>query len=631
MPYFIAKDREGCAGGWAVIDSAGEIFGCHGSKQSAIDQAVAISISDKEPFMGERALLAVGDYVTWVRGGETYYGEIYRIDGDQAEVKIYEGEDGVYVESVLLAMIPLSDLIKIADLPSAEPTDDSLEVAVDSGAQAVIADIDGTLVTFAGNRNEKVYAYLESFEDTEIIVVTARLESERTATVSELENLDIDYDQLIMKPDADADSTEYKKMTAEKLLETYNVMVAVDDNEDIRAAYSSLGITAIAPGDVPDVPENRAIDQDAPAYMRAAARRGLEYYADGQGGDGLVERTIREARDMAQGRVTDDKWIRIAAWIARHMDDLDAPDAQPGADNYPSAGVVAHLLWGSGPTKRAAERTMAYAESVVARIEAEQERETMTANTRSKWVDVAWRIKSQLEGGDSEGRSTSKQEQRIHATNFEIRETADGMSFTGYAAVFNSDSEPLPFIERIAPGAFKRSLQSRNEVKLLWNHDAGEPLASVRGGTLKLTEDEIGLRVEATLANTSRGKDVAELIRSKTIDSMSFGFSVIKDSWQGEVRTLEAVRLFETSIVSWPAYTATAGTISVRSAAPGIDADQLADALMRLESGEELEESHATLITDVVAKLTKTEEVQEVQGDILALKKKKLDLLLKEM
>jgi HK97 family phage prohead protease len=167
----------------------------------------------------------------------------------------------------------------------------------------------------------------------------------------------------------------------------------------------------------------------------------------------------------------------------------------------------------------------------------------------------------------------------------------------------------------------------------LWNHDAGEPLASVRGGTLRLVEDEIGLRVEATLANTTRGRDVAELIRSKTIDSMSFGFSVIKDSWSsnGEIRTLEAVRLFETSVVSWPAYTATAGTISVRSASTGIDADQLADALMRLESGEELEESHATLITDVVAKLTKTEEVQEVQGDILALKKKKLDLLLKEM
>jgi uncharacterized protein len=507
MPYFIAKDREGCKAGWAVVDEAGEILGCHPSKQSAIDQAVAVSISTDEPFEGERAAvgsLLVGDYVTWVVDGETLTGEIYSVDGETAQVKIYEDMGGFFVESVLISTVPVADLTRIAE------------------------------------------------------------------------------------PEVFGDEDEL---------------------------------------------DERAVNQDAPAYMRAAARRGLEYYADGLAGDGLVDRTVDEARQMANGTVSDDKWIRIAAWIARHLGDLDSPDADPSSDNYPSAGVVAHLLWGSGPSKRAAERTLAYAESVVARIRADEERETMTADVRSKWVDVAFRIKAQLEGGESEGRSTTKQEQRIHATDFEIRETADGMSFTGYAAVFNSDSEPLPFIERIAPGAFKRSLQSRNEVKLLWNHDAGEPLASVRGGTLRLVEDEIGLRVEATLANTTRGRDVAELIRSKTIDSMSFGFSVIKDSWSsnGEIRTLEAVRLFETSVVSWPAYTATAGTISVRSASTGIDADQLADALMRLESGEELEESHATLITDVVAKLTKTEEVQEVQGDILALKKKKLDLLLKEM
>ena len=507
MPYFIAKDREGCKGGWAVVDEAGDILGCHPSKQSAIDQAVAVSIATDEPFEGERAAvgsLLVGDYVTWVVDGETLTGEIYSVDGETAQVKIYEDMGGFFVESVLISTVPVADLTRIAE------------------------------------------------------------------------------------PEVFGDEDEL---------------------------------------------DERAVNQDAPAYMRAAARRGLEYYADGLAGDGLVDRTVDEARQMADGTVSDDKWIRIAAWIARHLGDLDSPDADPSSDNYPSAGVVAHLLWGSGPSKRAAERTLAYAESVVARIRADEERETMTADVRSKWVDVAFRIKAQLEGGESEGRSTTKQEQRIHATDFEIRETADGMSFTGYAAVFNSDSEPLPFIERIAPGAFKRSLQSRNEVKLLWNHDAGEPLASVRGGTLRLVEDEIGLRVEATLANTTRGRDVAELIRSKTIDSMSFGFSVIKDSWSsnGEIRTLEAVRLFETSVVSWPAYTATAGTISVRSASTGIDADQLADALMRLESGEELEESHATLITDVVAKLTKTEEVQEVQGDILALKKKKLDLLLKEM
>jgi len=295
--------------------------------------------------------------------------------------------------------------------------------------------------------------------------------------------------------------------------------------------------------------------------------------------------------------------------------------------------VVAHLLWGSGPSKRAAQRTLAYAESVVARIRAEQERDAMTDTVvRNKWHDVAYAIKNRLDGV-GEGRSVPATEQRVNVADFQIRETGDGMTFEGYAAVFNSDSVPLPFVERIAPGAFKRSLQSRNEVKLLWNHDAGEPLASVRGGTLRLTEDARGLKVQATLANTTRGRDVSELIRSKVIDSMSFGFSVIKDTWSndGGTRTLEAVRLFEVSIVSSPAYEGTAGTIAVRSTETGIDADTLADALMRLESGEELDPTQASLITDVVAKLTKTEEVEEVQGDILALKKKKLDLLLKEI
>lgn len=626
MPYFIAKDREGCKGGWAVIDSAGEIFGCHASKQSAIDQAVAISLADKEPFEGERAAigeLQPGDYVQWSDGSDILYGEVYKVDGAEAQVKIYDDEDGIYVESMLLALVPVADLTKIADLPTVEPESDDEEVR---SLQANIADIDGTLVTFSGDKNQKVYDYFDSFEDTELIIVTARLESERSDTVAELDGLDISYDQLLMKPNADLDSTAWKKQTAEKLLETYNVMVAVDDNADIRAAYADLGITAISPTDVPDVPESRAINQEPPAYMRAAARRGLEYYEQGLAGDGVVDRTIREAREMASGTVSDDKWIRIAAWIARHMGDLDSPDADPSSENYPSPGVVAHLLWGSGPSKRAAERTQAYAESVVARIRAEQERDSMNTDNRAKWADVASRIVERLEG-----RAKPKHEERVNVIDLEVRETGDGMTFEGYAAVFNSESEDLGgFREYIAPGAFKRSLQSRNEVKLLWNHDAGEPLASVRGGTLKLTEDQRGLKVEARLANTTRGRDVAELIRSKTVDSMSFGFSVIKDTWEGNVRTLNAVRLFEISLVSWPAYQATSGTVSIRSSNT-IDADQLADALFKLESGEELDPTSASLITDVVAKLTKTEEVQEVQGDILALKKKKLDLLMKEL
>jgi HK97 family phage prohead protease len=264
---------------------------------------------------------------------------------------------------------------------------------------------------------------------------------------------------------------------------------------------------------------------------------------------------------------------------------------------------------------------------VVARIRAE---ETNRMNTKNKWLDVARAIALKIDGVQPESKES---EVRVNTTQFEVRAEGDGMTFTGYASVFNSPSEDLGgFIEYVAPGAFKRSLQSRNEVKLLWNHDAGEPLASLRGGTMQLVEDEIGLKVTAQLPNTTRGRDVAELLRTKVIDSMSFGFNVIRDNWSrdGQTRTLESVRLFETSIVSFPAYSST--TATVRSTPPTINADDLAEALLKLESGEELDEASAELITGVVNKLKSNPEVEEVIDnglDLLDLKKKQFDLLLK--
>ena len=364
--------------------------------------------------------------------------------------------------------------------------------------------------------------------------------------------------------------------------------------------------------------------------MRAAARRGLEYYEQGLAGDGVTPGTIREARAMAQGTISDDKWVRIAAWIARHLVDLDSPNANPESDNYPSAGVVAHLLWGSGPSKRAGQRTKDYADSVVARIRAE---ETNGMRTDNKWLDVARAIALKIDGPRSESKEP---EVRVNSTEIEVRAEGDGMTFSGYASVFDSPSEDLGgFIEYVAPGAFKRSLQARNEIKLLWNHDTSEPLASVRGGSLQLVEDSRGLKVTAKLPNTTRGRDVAELLRSKVIDSMSFGFNVIKDSWSnnGSVRTLESVRLSEVSVVTFPAYTAT--TATVRSLQPTIDADELANALLKLESGEDLDEKAANLITDVVGKLRQQPESEVEPGDnglaLLDLKKKQLDLLLKRI
>lgn len=363
--------------------------------------------------------------------------------------------------------------------------------------------------------------------------------------------------------------------------------------------------------------ESREVDLTPPAFMRAAARRGLALYEEGKGGDGLVDATIREARAMAAGNVTADKWVRIAAWIARHMPDLDAPKNSNTSDpDYPGPGLVAHLLWGSGPGKRRAERAMAYAERIVARLEAEGQRG-----------------------------SSMKKELRTNDARFEVRESGNGMTFTGYAAVWNSPSEPLPFIERIQRGAFRKTLQSRNEIKLLWSHDSGQVLGSLRAGTLRLTEDDYGLKVEADLPDTQLGRDTAVLLRRGDVNAMSFGFSVPKggDSWNvdGTERTLKSVRLFEVSIVGTPAYSATAGTATVRSfdklaLRSQVDEDTLSDVMLKLEEGQDLTPDEAEAIKQAVEALTPkveepvVEEIVEAEVNLLELKRKQLELLKKK-
>ena len=90
----------------------------------------------------------------------------------------------------------------------------------------------------------------------------------------------------------------------------------------------------------------KAID-NVPSYIQKNAQRGLDLLEFA--GDGLVERTIREARRMANGEISDDKARRMSAWFARHEVDLEsdrAKDFIAGTISEPPPGVVSWLLWG---------------------------------------------------------------------------------------------------------------------------------------------------------------------------------------------------------------------------------------------------------------------------------------------
>jgi hypothetical protein len=120
------------------------------------------------------------------------------------------------------------------------------------------------------------------------------------------------------------------------------------------------------PEEMPEQSELRAVDLSAPAFMRASAKRGLALHEQGLSGDGLVPQTVEDARKMAAGQVTEAKWRKIGAWIARHIDDLDAVQG-----DEITAGLVAMLLWGGGSSKASARRAQEYANRVVERLDSE--------------------------------------------------------------------------------------------------------------------------------------------------------------------------------------------------------------------------------------------------------------------
>lgn len=152
-------------------------------------------------------------------------------------------------------------------------------------------------------------------------------------------------------------------------------------------------------------------------------------------------------------------------------------------------------------------------------------------------------------------------------------EAADGSHLEGYASVFQSDSVDLGgFTERVAPGAFKRSLEAaaKGEINVfaLWSHDTSQPLGSTGGGKLSLEEDDKGLRFRLDTARMTP----AQLDAAKDGEvRMSFGFSVREQQWKenedGSIeRTLVDVDLFEVSPVISPAYPDTTAALRSRDA-----------------------------------------------------------------
>jgi hypothetical protein len=129
---------------------------------------------------------------------------------------------------------------------------------------------------------------------------------------------------------------------------------------------------------------------------------------------------------------------------------------------------------------------------------------------------------------------------------------------SGYAAVFNTEADIGGWYrEQIAPGAFTKAI-AEDDVRFLINH-AGLPLARTKSGTLKLTEDDHGLHIEAELDLSDPDvQSIESKMKRGDLDEMSFAFTPTIEEWDDSgdtaLRTIKEAKLYDVAIVTYPAY-----------------------------------------------------------------------------
>jgi HK97 family phage prohead protease len=296
------------------------------------------------------------------------------------------------------------------------------------------------------------------------------------------------------------------------------------------------------------------IDFSPPAGVREEAAKGLAWRSEYNRGGTAVG--VARARDLSNGtNISPETARRMKAFFDRHQTNIGTTGWSPGEDGFPSPARIAWALWGSEPG----------------------------------W---AWsrKLVEQMNAADEEGRSIMGNIERRSLAIDEIESAVpllavesrseDGAErewVVGYAAKFGVLSLDLgDFVERIDPGAFgivaeRRGRRKPLETRALWNHDPNYPLARYPG-TLRMTVDDVGLRYEFPVPDTTYGRDIASNIRAGIVKGSSFSFTVPSggDSWSVEegrsVRTILRVdSLLDVSPVCFPAYPDADVTVAQRS------------------------------------------------------------------
>jgi HK97 family phage prohead protease len=274
--------------------------------------------------------------------------------------------------------------------------------------------------------------------------------------------------------------------------------------------------------------------------VREEAAKGLAWRSEyGRGGTAVG---VARGRDLSNGTtISPETARRMKAYFDRHEIDKQGEGWSPGEPGFPSNGRIAWALWGSDPG-------WAWSRKLVEQMNAADEENRSMIERRSLYEEESadlplLRVESRSEDGAAESRW-----------------------IVGYAAKFGVNSLDLgDFVERIDPQAFgivaeRRGRKKPLETRALWNHDANFPLARYPG-TLRMNVDDIGLRYEFPVPDTTYGRDLAANIDAGIVRGSSFSFQIAPggEAWSVEdgrsIRTVTKIdSLIDVGPVTFPAY-----------------------------------------------------------------------------
>lgn len=190
------------------------------------------------------------------------------------------------------------------------------------------------------------------------------------------------------------------------------------------------------------------------------------------------------------------------------------------------------------------------------------------------------------------------------AVKFETKAISDDI-FEGYASFFNNIDAYDDIIEK---GAFRKTIsENRSRIKVLWQHDANEPI----GLPIDMTEDDNGLYVKAKISMTDTGKKAMTLIKDGVITEMSIGYDVVKDDYKmlgtKRVRLLKEVKLWEFSPVTFAA-NEKAKIMKMRGLLESVKADKMDTAISLIRSlgaqpSIDTDDIEPSIVLDMIKKL----------------------------